>query len=78
MTGIAFVLVYWATSSLSMDIQQTREDLRRHTELSANAMSVMTTTSATETAQMQALTTLMRQICLNTSTTNEQRRECVR
>lgn len=68
---IALYLVYWGTSTLSSDLSALKGQMASHILSVDGAASLQAT-------QNQTLITLMRQMCLNTAKTSEDRRECVR
>lgn len=76
--AIAMVLVYWATARMSGEIDEINKAVQTHVQATASAMQTMSEASRMQSDYTASLTSLMRQICLNTSNSNEQRRECVR
>jgi hypothetical protein len=69
--SIALYLVYWGTSTLSSDLSNLKDEMKTHIVSVDNAAEV-------QSGQTTTIITLMRQMCLNTARTSEDRRECVR
>ena len=71
--AIALFLVYRLDGRSAQELAQISADLRSHSAI----QSVMATELADQKAETRTLIVLMRQICVNTSKTDQQRRECV-
>lgn len=69
--SIALYLVYWGSSSLSSDVALLKTEMQTH-------MASVEAAATTQATQTTTLITLMRQMCLNTARTAQDRRECVR
>jgi hypothetical protein len=71
--AIALFLVYRLDGRSALELAQISAELRAHATVSATAI----VTFDEHRAETRTLITLMRQICVNTSKTDQQRRECV-
>lgn len=77
-SAIALFLVYVLANSVTTNISAMKDELRLHTDQSATTLQSIVALSSQRNTETATLTILMRQICINTASSNEQRRECVR
>lgn len=77
-SAIALFLVWRLDGRQSQHLMQIESRLEAHALVTLGAAGTLTKASEDGRAETRTLITLMRQVCVNTARTDEQRRECVR
>jgi hypothetical protein len=76
--ALAVLLVWFLGQRLMNDVQALQSDLRSHTAAAASAVTSAQSFQLIHGEDAKALIGLLRQVCVNTARTDDQRRECVR
>jgi hypothetical protein len=77
-SAIALFLVWFMTTRIQNDMKDMSLELRGHATVSANTAARLQAFTQDSREESRALISLLRQVCVNTAKTDEQRRECVR
>jgi hypothetical protein len=77
-SAIALFLVWFMTTRIQNDMKDMSLELRGHATISASTASRLESFTQDSRAESRSMISLLRQVCVNTAKTDEQRRECVR
>jgi hypothetical protein len=75
--AVALFLVYWMSARLTRQLESIEVKVDTHVEQAAIAGKSMTAFADTQRETTREMLSILRQMCINTSKTDTQRKECV-